>query len=480
MNKLIAKWNTLSDAMKASLAFTFSSFLVRGISFITTPVFTRIMDQTQYGIISTYNAWSSVIEVLAVLGMTSSGIINVGLNDYRNSSNQYLSNITVLGNVPTLLVFTLLFCINHLGNGEVILPDTLMLIMLLHFLFYPAQIYWLTRQRYELKYKAATVVSILSVLVGQIFAVIYVLRTASNQGTVKIMANEAGYLIIAVPIYVLLLSQGKSFFNKNIWKAVLLFAIPLIPHYLAQHLMSSADRIMISNMVSTADTAIYNLVYNVGWLATLVWTAINASLTPFIFEMLNTKSYQRIKDVTKTLIIIYSFICLVAIILAPEVIKILAPREYYAGVYVIPPIVGVSFLNGLYNLYANVEFYHKKANYIAGATIISAAINIILNYFLVSKWSYLGASYATLISYAMLILLHYGGYRKAQPESTYYDGFFLKWTVSFIGVCIAFTFLYKNDFVRYCLFGIFIIVAIFNKTALKKYIVEIRKGLKTR
>ena len=63
---------------------------------------------------------------------------------------------------------------------------------------------------------------------------------------------------------------------------------------------------MISNMISKADTAIYNLVYNVGWLATLVWTSINASLTPFLFDKINTKSYQRTKDVTKTLIILYS------------------------------------------------------------------------------------------------------------------------------------------------------------------------------
>lgn len=480
MNKLIAKWNNLSGAMKASLAFAFSSFFVRGISFITTPIFTRIMDQTQYGIISTYNAWSTVIEVLAVLGMTSAGIINVGLNDYRDTRNKYLSNITVLGNITTLIVFAVLFTINHIGGGAIILPDFLLLLMLIHFLFYPAQIYWLTRQRYELKYKAATIISILSVLVGQVLAIVFVLDSKSDQGSVKIVANEAGYLIVAIPIYILLLVQGKAFFNRVIWKQVLLFAIPLIPHYLAQHLMSSADRIMISNMVSTADTGIYNLVYNVGWLATLVWTAINASLTPFLFEKLNKKEYQRTKDVTRTLIILYSLVCVIAIILAPEVIKILAPKEYYEGVYAIPPIVGVAFMNGLYNLYANVEFYHKKSKYIAIATIIAALINVALNYFMIKGWSYVGASYATLISYAILILLHYRGYRKAQSESVYYDGFFLKWTVAFIIICLVFSLLYRNDIVRYGVFAIGAVIVIVKRDTLKRYILEVKNGLKTR
>ena len=471
----------MSDAMKASIAFAFASFFVKGISFLTTPIFTRIMDQTQYGIISTYNAWSTVIEVLAVLGMTSAGIINVGLNDYPDSRNQYLSNITALGNVTTILVFAVLFVINHIGGGELILPTPMLCLMMIHFLFYPSQIYWLTRQRYELKYKAATVVSILSVLISQILAVIFVLNADEfNQGSVKIIANEAGHLLVAIPLYILLLVQGKVLINKKIWKQVLIFAIPLIPHYLAQHLMSSADRIMISNMISKADTAIYNLVYNVGWLATLVWTSINASLTPFLFDKFNTKSYQRTKDVTKTLIILYSIVCLLAVILAPEAIKILAPKAYYAGVYAIPPIVGVAFLAGLYNLYTSVEFYHKKSKYIAMATVIASLVNVILNYFMIKSWSYVGASYATMISYALLIAFHYWGYRKSQPERVYYDGFLFKWTLAFIGICLLFVLLYRNDIIRYSIFGICIIMIIIKHKAVMKYILEVKNGLKTR
>jgi O-antigen/teichoic acid export membrane protein len=331
-----------------------------------------------------------------------------------------------------------------------------------------------------LKYKAATIISILSVLFGQVLAIVFVLNSTGNQGSVKIIANEVGYLIVAIPIYILLLVQGKAFFSREIWKQVLLFAIPLIPHYMAQHLMGSADRIMISNMVSTAGTGIYNLVYNIGWLATLVWTAINASLTPFLFEKLNTKDYQRCKDVTRTLIILYSVVCAIAIIMAPEVIKILAPKDYYEGVYAIPPIVGVAFMNGLYNLYASIEFYHKKSKYIATATIIAALINVILNYFMIKGWSYVGASYATLISYAILILLHYRGYRKAQSESVYYDGFFFMWTVAFIIICLVFTLLYRNDIVRYCIFAVGAVIAIVKRDKLKKYILEVKNGLKAR
>lgn len=480
LNSVKQKWDNLSDAAKASLAFAFSSFFVRGISFITTPIFTRIMDTSQYGYISTYNAWSATIEVLAVVGMTSAGIINVGLNENKDDRDTYLSAITVLGNCITILVFAILFAVNHWGDGQIIMPDRLLVLMFVHFLFYPAQIYWLARQRYELKYRAATIVSIGSSVLGQILAVIFVLKAQNpeNCSWIKLTANEVGCMLIAVPIYIMLLIRGKKLFHFTIWKQALWFAVPLIPHYLAQHLMTSADRIMITNMVSPSDTAVYNLVYNVGWLATLVWAAINASFTPFLYGKLNLKEYQRTKEITKILVVMYSVVCICAIVLAPEVIRIMAPVQYYAGVYAIPPIVGSAFLGGLYNLYAGVEFYYKKTSYIAMSTIIAAMLNVALNFFFIPRVSYIGAAYATLISYIVLDLCHYWGYRRAQSDKVYEDGFILKWTLLLLIICLVFTLLYRNNIVRYSVLGVGLAAVLLKRKEIVSYIREVYQGIK--
>ena len=109
MKTLIQKWRQMPASAKSSIAFVLSSFVLKGISFLTTPIFTRLMDQTQYGIIAEYNSWLSIIDVFALLGLTSAGVFNVGLNDYRDSRDQYISSVLTLCNLTTIGVFGILW-----------------------------------------------------------------------------------------------------------------------------------------------------------------------------------------------------------------------------------------------------------------------------------------------------------------------------------------------------------------------------------
>ena len=166
----------MPDSVKSSIAFAVSTFVLRGISFLTTPIFTRIMDQTQYGLMATYNSWLSIIEVFAVIGLTSAGVFNSGLNEYRDDRNRYIFSVLTICNFTTIIVFGAIFIIKKFFVENFLMDDTLIILMFIHFLFYPAQVFWVTRQRYEYKYKLATIVTIGSTLLGQIVAVIAVLK----------------------------------------------------------------------------------------------------------------------------------------------------------------------------------------------------------------------------------------------------------------------------------------------------------------
>ena len=105
MKKLLNKWRALPEATKSSLAFMLSSFFLTGLSVLTTPIFTRLIDSSQYGIVATYNSWLSIIDVFALLGLTSAGVFNVGLNEHKDSRDQYISSILALCNIVTVVVF---------------------------------------------------------------------------------------------------------------------------------------------------------------------------------------------------------------------------------------------------------------------------------------------------------------------------------------------------------------------------------------
>ena len=178
-------------------------------------------------------------------------------------------------------------------------------------------------------------------------------------------------------MFVYVLWAGKKYVDIPLWKRTLLFAIPLIPHYLSQHIMTSADRIMIADMVSKSAAGIYSVVATINAIALMFWNAINSSLMPFTFDKLNNNDEKGMRSVINMLMAGYAVICFSVTLIAPEVLHLLGPEEYQAGVYAVPPIVCVAFLTALYNLYSNVEFYYKKSGKIASATVVAAIANVV-------------------------------------------------------------------------------------------------------
>ena len=472
---LLNKWRAMPAGARSSVVFALSSFILKGISFLTTPIFTRLLEPAHYGIIATYNSWQSIIEVFALLGLTSAGVFNVGLNDYKNDRNRYVSVVLTVCNLITLCTFGVIFGLKALIGPDFLLPYDLLAVMFIYFIFSPATVFWVTRQRYEYKYRAAFAVTVLSTVVSQGASVVCVMLMDGDPVSVKIWSGVLAGLIFQIPIYLMLYGRGRCFFDGGIWKSVLAFAIPLLPHYLAQHVMAGSDKIMISELYSESAAGIYAVVANISLIATVVWSAVNASLIPFTFERINEKKYKDIDRVVFPILLVYAVVCIGVALAAPEVLMILAPEEYYSGIYAVPPIIAVAFLSALYNVYANVEFYHKRSGSIALATIVAATVNIGLNLVLIPTMGFVGAAYTTLISNVILVAMHYFGYRRCQKERAYGDGRIILLGVACVALCLACNLLYINNAVRYCVLGAALIAVFIKRKALIGLVKSLKK-----
>lgn len=310
IKKGFAKWKDMSDVAKASIAFVASSFLLKGISFITTPIFTRLIDSNEYGIVTEYNSWQSIFEVFALLGLTSAGVFNVGLNDYKSCRDRFMSSTLTICNLATCVVWVLIMILKIPIGSNFILPTNLITAMFLNFLFHPAQIFWITRQRYEYKYKLAVLLTVLSTILTQGISILcVVIAKTSHLAEVKIWSGVIAGLAICIPLYIYIFVKGRCIYDKEMWKQVLKFAIPLLPHYLAQHLMASSDRIMLANMISRSSAAIYAVVLNISVIASIIWNSVNASIVPYTFEHMNENDYKSINKMVLPIVGGFACVC---------------------------------------------------------------------------------------------------------------------------------------------------------------------------
>ena len=69
LSMLKNKYLEMSKPVKAAFWFTVCNFLQRGISMITTPIFTRMLSTDEYGLYSTYLSWETVLSLVVTLSL---------------------------------------------------------------------------------------------------------------------------------------------------------------------------------------------------------------------------------------------------------------------------------------------------------------------------------------------------------------------------------------------------------------------------
>lgn len=75
----LKKYKNLPVQVRASFWFLICSFLQKGISMITTPIFTRLLSTSEYGQFSVFNSWLGICTVIVSLqlyaGVYTSGLV---------------------------------------------------------------------------------------------------------------------------------------------------------------------------------------------------------------------------------------------------------------------------------------------------------------------------------------------------------------------------------------------------------------------
>src|SRR5690606_10635848 len=89
----------------------------------------------------------------------------------------------------------------------------------------------------------------------------------------------------------------------------------------------------------------------------------------------------------------------------PILYKYYVGPDYFVDNSVYISLLLAYFFNGLYRFKVNHLFYREKTLIIARLSMITAIINLILNYICIKTWGILGAALSTLFSYSILYLL---------------------------------------------------------------------------
>lgn len=467
MNKIVAFWNSKSDAARSAFVFTVAILLSRGIAFITTPIFTRIMPPDQIGIVGLFSSYLSIISSLSSLALNSGGFM-VALKEFSDKRDEYISSILTLTTLTAGILALLFICAPTFWSNLLGLPVGLLLLLLFGCLVTPAYEFWLMRQRYEYQYKKAALITVLTSVISTILAVIAVIMAKNipeHLGELRLYVATGSSLLVYLVIWVILFFRGKTYFNKRYWTFSLALSIPLLGHSFASQVLSVSDRFFISKYVDNTAVGIYTTLYAIGSIALMFWGALNSSFVPYLFQNLDTE--QQKKEVSKNtakLLGGFSLLTFLVALAAPEIAKLLAPKEYVEYVYIVPPILtGVYFIS-VGNIYSNLLVYCKNTVAIMISSIIAGVVSVVSNVFFIPRFGFIAAAYSTLLSYFVFALLQsFFSYKvfknKIEGRFAYNNHLMILIIVITIILTMGCVLLYENDFIRYCMMIILVPVA---------------------
>ncbi|BCZ28025.1 polysaccharide biosynthesis protein [Claveliimonas bilis] len=410
LKKLISNYKQLSNPVKAAFWFTICNLLLKGISLITVPIFTRMLSEIEYGKLSLFVSYEQFFLILSTWEIQN-GAYQKGIFKYKDNIKNYTAATISLVNLLTVAFFCIIFLlITPISNFTQISAD-IFIVLCVYFIVRPAYDCWLIRQRTEYKYKNAVILTLLYSL-ANVFIPICALKVIGETAQIKYVSGLIISILICLGFYVFSLVPLKSIWKDKKrtveqWSFMLRFEGPLVLHSLSYLILNQSDRVMIGKLVGNAQAAYYSIAYNLSTVIVLFQNSINQALLPWRYQMLEEKKYKQMKEVNTNLLIIFAMGILLFILICPEIMRVLFTENYYEAVWCIPPISLSVYFMFLYTIFVNIETYFEKTQYVMYVSGTCSIINIILNYFGIIYFGYISCAYATLVSYILFSIGHY-------------------------------------------------------------------------
>ncbi len=444
-----------------------STVLLNGISIITGPLFSRLLGDSGYGTLRIYNVWVSVIAILFTL-QTQGTLVNARVEYPEEAQKRYQSSVMSL----SLLVFlacsaTVLVLLKPISAMLKLEPALIGLMLLQAFGTFCVN-FLNTKYTYEFKAGRNMVTSLAVTLVTLTLSILLILQLPHETRYYgRIVAIASTYGLIGIPVCILILARGKTFFNREYWKFCVALAIPAVFHNLSDLILGQSDQVMLQHMTDVATVGHYGYAWQFANILFVLFGALNKTWCPFFFEEMKQGKREAMMAKTRNFLELFTILACGFVLLTPEVFHIYAREDYWSGTTVIPLFVASYYINFLCTFPVNFEYYHKQTKVVAVVTIFSSLVNVVLNYFFIKAIGMHGAALATVLSHGLQLLLHYVycRFRLKQGEYPFKIGLWAKFAMGFLAV-MAFAYLTEGIWV--IRWGVGAALGIFELLRLKK------------
>lgn len=437
----------INPLLKSSIIYIVATIIGQGMTFLGIIVFTRLMDQNDYGLYSTYYAYVSVVTVL--IGANLHYALNNAYIDKKNRIKEFRKSVLCLS-----FVIMILSSVVVLLAGKILLNEFsvfIIVMLLLHSYGFFVINYRMYSANMENDYKRKQWLLILPYAFQLIIPILFRLFLSQTSFEIRVIGSTVGVCGIAVLLFIEMMRYKGKLIDINDWKYALSIALPSVVMSISYMLMQQCDKVMITNICGSSDTAVYSVIYYLGYAIIAVDQAVAPVRQAWIYQKLDEQDVHEAGNIQKWYLVVIAILTTGLIMAGPEVVKIIAPSSYWQFEYIVPFVVSACMMM-LYRFYTEITLFYKKNMILSMCVCVCAIINIILNAVLIPRAGAVAACYTTVVSYFLLFILT-GIVSGKCMKHIYSKKVFLCFILWISGVSVLSYTVYETMWIRYIVYG---------------------------
>ncbi len=396
---------------KHYLRYSSASVLVMLAGLVSFPVLTRLLDNTQYGILGYYETWLMIAMAVAKLGAQHAIVRFYPYGEESARLRRFATNLFLLPMLVSVglwaVAMTVLICLDRFGGAD-FSPVMWVAVLSIPLMVFVSLVQMVLRAGEHSGLLMVTRVSWRWLeLVTMLGAVVALERSALAAYGGKVAAA-----LVVVVFYVYWVRKNLRFSRQVIdfgeFASAVRYGMPLVVNEVATVLLISIDRIMLKGILGDfAQVGIYTIGYSLALqVSMLMSVALSESFVPVANRTYEADGDDAVGSLKERMLFPMTYASIgvgVAIwCVGSEAMQAISGIDKAAS----GPVF--AWIGTLYALYPLLEvagyglLLRKRTMTVLYLTLMAAGLNIGLNLWLIPLLGMMGAVYATVASYAFL------------------------------------------------------------------------------
>lgn len=394
----------MSKYIKSFLTIGIGTLVAMIISFITTPIITRIVGTNTYGQFSIFTMYINIGVMVLCMGLDQ-GIMRFYYKEndekYKRMLIRACCIIPIISTIIITIVITLLSHYNiitlEFNTNFVFLLGTCTLFQIISRLN-------MVQLRVSYKTKEYATLNILQKLLYVIFVLLLIKIINCEELSSMTIATLISYFV-AVIVGIYFQRKEWKFWNINYsnkfdYKELYSYSFPFVISMGITTLFQAIDKIGLNIYCNYSEVGIYTSALNIVHVFSIIQTTFNSLWSPMANEhyILNPEDKEFYKKANQIITVIM-FILGITIILFKDIIVLLLGSDYRNAAQILPFLIFNPIMYTISETTVNGIGFKKKSKVHILIALLVCITNIIGNSILIPKIGSKGAAISTGISY---------------------------------------------------------------------------------